>query len=44
MNYLTPNGDILRKICNKFPEYAVWLMTDEAKISIKDIQNLEPKI
>ena len=28
---------MLQKLCNKFPEYALWLMTDE--IDIKSIKN-----
>jgi transcriptional regulator with XRE-family HTH domain len=31
----------LEKICNLFPEYALWLMTN--KINLKEIKNQQPK-
>ena len=33
----TPAGMVLQKLCNKFPEYALWLMTDD--IDVKKTKN-----
>ena len=33
-----PNAEFLQKICNKFPEYTLWLMTGEV-----DIKQIKPK-
>jgi len=32
-----PGGMVLLKLCNKFPEYALWLMTDD--IDVKKTKN-----
>lgn len=33
----TPAGRVLLKLCNKFPHYALWLMTDD--IDVKAVEN-----
>ena len=31
-----PNGHFMKKLCQQFPEYALWLMTD-----IDDVENIK---
>jgi transcriptional regulator with XRE-family HTH domain len=32
-----PGGSVIQKLCNKFPEYTLWLMTDD--IDVKTVEN-----
>lgn len=40
-NRKTPNGSLMQKLCNLFPQYALWLMTDIDDIS--SVKNQQPK-
>jgi len=39
-NRKNPNGLLMQKLCNKFPQYTLWLMTDIDNIS--EISNQSP--
>jgi transcriptional regulator with XRE-family HTH domain len=32
-----PNSKFMQKLCNKFPQYALWLMTDD--VDVKKTEN-----
>lgn len=37
---MLPNYKVMQKLCNQFPQYALWLMTEN--IDIKTIKNQQP--
>ena len=40
-NRRIPTGDVLKNICQQFPEYALWLMTDQVQ---PEAGNISPAI
>ena len=38
-----PGGRVLQKLCNKFPQYALWLMTDDIDVKAVGNKTLQEK-
>ena len=41
--YRKPNHRFMQKICNQFPEYALWLMTDDIDVRAVENKTLQEK-
>jgi DNA-binding XRE family transcriptional regulator len=38
-----PNGHFMKKLCQQFPEYALWLMTDDIDVRAVENKTLQEK-